>query len=148
MCLNYIIASCIRNQSQTQFQTQVAQSTVLPRGKIQGEQTESTLISAESKKNAYYFDYTAKAENQPETHFRAIFSLALGATGGAGNVLITLTAQTPEHCYKELKPVFDNIIESYGKIKAWSQEWQSQLTTFGFCHPLSYCDSDQYSLPS
>ena len=91
---------------------------MLPRGKIQGEKTESTLISAETKKSAYYFDYTVKPTDQPETHFRAIFTLALGATGGAGNVLVTLTAQTPEYRYKEMKPVIDNIIESYGRIVA------------------------------
>jgi hypothetical protein len=100
------------------YKLQVAQATVLPRGKIQGVDTESTLVSAVSRNNAYYFDYKAKATNQPETHFRVIFSMALGATGGAGNVLVTLTAQTPESRYTEMKPIFDDIIESYGKTKA------------------------------
>jgi hypothetical protein len=45
---------------------QVARATILPKGELQGETTESKLISAESKKNAYYFDYTALPPNQPE----------------------------------------------------------------------------------
>jgi hypothetical protein len=48
-----------------------------------------------------------------QTHYRAIFSMAMGATGGAGNVLVTLTVQTPEARYAEMKPVFDEIINSY-----------------------------------
>lgn len=96
---------------------QVAQMTILPKGSLAGDETESTMISAESKKNAYMFDYKSKVPNQPERHFRTIFALAQGATGGAGGVLVTLTAQTPESRYGEMKGVFDEIIDSYGKAK-------------------------------
>jgi len=96
---------------------QVAQMTILPKGQLANvDDNESRMLSAESKKNAYYFDYTIKAENQPKTHFRTIFALAAGATGGAGSVLVTLTAQVPESKYDEMKPTFDAIVNSYGKL--------------------------------
>lgn len=96
---------------------QVAQTTILPKGSLAGEETASEMISAESKKNAYVFDYKAKVPKQPERHFRTIFALAQGATGGAGGVLVTLTAQTPETRYVEMKGFFDEMIDSYGKVK-------------------------------
>jgi len=95
---------------------EVAQSTILPKGEIMGEATTSSMISAESKKNAYFFDYSAKVPGQPERHFRSIFTLAQGATGGAGANLVTITVQCPESRYAEMKPTFDAIIESYGKL--------------------------------
>jgi len=96
---------------------QVAQMTIMPKGNIAGEETVSSMINAESKKNAYIFDYMSKVPKQPERHFRTIFTLAQGATGGAGSVLVTLTAQTPESRYGEMKGVFDEMIDSYGKAK-------------------------------
>lgn len=95
---------------------EVAQSTILPKGQIMGEETTSKLISAESKKNAYIFDYSAAVPGQPERHFRSIFTLAQGATGGAGANLVTITVQCPEGRYGEMKPTFDAIIDSYGKV--------------------------------
>lgn len=52
-----------------------------------------------------------------QTHFRTIFALINGATGGAGSILVTATVQTPESMYAEKKPLFDNIMASYGKMK-------------------------------
>lgn len=95
---------------------EVAQSTILPKGQIMGEETTSKLMSAESKKNAYIFDYSAAVPGQPERHFRSIFTLAQGATGGAGANLVTITVQCPESRYGEMKPTFDAIVESYGKV--------------------------------
>ena len=95
---------------------EVAQSTILPKGQIMGEATTSKLIQAESKKNAYFFDYSAKVPGQPERHFRSIFTLAQGATGGAGAILVTITVQCPESRYGEMKPTFDAIIDSYAKM--------------------------------
>ena len=48
--------------------TQVAQTTILPKGKILDEASDikSVMLSAESKKNAYYFDYTVTPPNLPE----------------------------------------------------------------------------------
>lgn len=95
---------------------QVAQTTILPKGEIAGaEGVSATMLSAESKKNCYFFDYKQTVPNQPETHFRTIFTLINGATGGAGGVLVTITAQTPESNYAAMKPVFDQIIDSYSK---------------------------------
>ena len=71
------------------------------------------MLNAESKKQAYFFDYVTKVPEQPETHFRTIFSLATGAAGGLGNVLVSITAQTPEANYETMKPLFDKVIESY-----------------------------------
>ena len=51
-----------------------------------------------------------------QTHFRTIFSLTQGATGGAGAVLVTLTAQTPESRYGNMKSLFDEIVDSYRKL--------------------------------
>lgn len=75
------------------------------------------MLSSESKKQAYFFDYVTKIPNQPKTHFQTIFSL-LPKVGGqqganAGNVLLTITVQTPESEYDSLKPLFDEVIESY-----------------------------------
>mmetsp|Transcript_33394 Transcript_33394/g.37998 ORF Transcript_33394/g.37998 Transcript_33394/m.37998 type:complete len:239 (+) Transcript_33394:102-818(+) len=97
---------------------QVAQTTILPRGEINLETTKSVMLNAESKKNAYFFDYKVTPPNQPETHYRTIFYLAQGATGGAGSVLATMTAQCPESRYGELKPLFNEIIDSFGKYEA------------------------------
>lgn len=126
------------------FLQQVAESVILPRGElVGGEPIPSELISSESKKNAYFFDYKVTPPGQPEvrdnalgslalfvgsqltlppvthsffqTHYRAIFALAQGATGGAGSILVTLTIQTPESRYKELKPIIDKMVDSYGK---------------------------------
>lgn len=93
---------------------QVAQATILPKSTLAGkDDIESKMLSAESKRSAYFFDYYVKTPSQPQTRFRTIFSLAAGATGGAGSVLVSVTAQTPEADYESLKPLFDEIIESY-----------------------------------
>lgn len=70
------------------------------------------MLLAESKKQAYFFDYVTKVPQQPETHFRTIFSLAQGAAGGS-SVLVSITAQTPEASYGDMKPLFDEILDSY-----------------------------------
>lgn len=117
--------------------------TILPKGNMAIEDNESKMIQAESKKNAYFFDYTAKTPGQPkvreeciacarqeclltvdysrhllllQTHFRTIFSLA-SLPDSAGATLVTITAQAPEDRYKDLKPLFDEIMDSYGKLK-------------------------------
>lgn len=97
----------------------VAQTTILPKGKLMDEKNESgissKMILAESKKNAYMFDYMVKVDGTSR-HFRTIFALASGATGGAGSVLVTITAQALESEYSSgTKDVFDAIIDSYGK---------------------------------
>ena len=50
------------------FVLQVAQTTILPKGEILGDTTgtKSVMLSAESKKNAYYFDYKVTPPNLPE----------------------------------------------------------------------------------
>lgn len=98
---------------------QVAQATILPMGNV-GLRSDSSseMLFSESKKSAYIFDYTIKADNQPKRHFRTIFTLITGATGGAGSVLVTITAQTSESKYgSAMKGVFDEIINSYDKLK-------------------------------
>jgi PsbP len=97
---------------------QVAAQTILPKAELAGDDSvEAKMIAAVSAKQAYMFDYTQAIANiQPPTHFRTIFTLQQGATGGAGAVLVTITLQTPEERYAaSLKPLFDKIIESYGK---------------------------------
>ncbi|CAB9519196.1 expressed unknown protein [Seminavis robusta] len=98
---------------------QVAAQTILPKSSLMmnDDSVQAEMIKAESKKQAYIFDYTqAVAKIQPLTHFRTIFTLQQGATGGAGAVLVTITLQTPEERYtSSLKPLFDQIIDSYGK---------------------------------
>jgi hypothetical protein len=99
---------------------QVAAQTILPKSALSNTPgVEAEMIAAESKKQAYLFDYYQSIANvQPPTHFRTIFTLQQGATGGAGAVLVTITLQAPEEKYKaSLKPVFDTIIDSYGKAK-------------------------------
>jgi len=52
-----------------------------------------------------------------QRHFRTIFSLIQGATGGAGSVLVSITAQTLESRYDaEMKSKFEHIIDSFEKL--------------------------------
>lgn len=94
---------------------QVAAQTILPKGKIAGFDVEAEMLSAVSSKQAYIFDYIqAVPEIQPTTHFRTIFTLRQGATGGAGAVLVTITAQTTESRYQsELRGLYDRVIDSF-----------------------------------
>ena len=97
---------------------QVAAQTIMPKGKLMDESSDTVanMLKTESKKQAYFFDYTQKVGVvQPETHFRTIFALQQGATGGAGAVLVTITAQTPEDNYSNAKSTLDAIVESYDK---------------------------------
>jgi len=95
---------------------QVAEQTILPKGKIAGFDVESKMLATASKNQAYYFDYVQEVPNvQPQTHVRAIFALAQGATGGAGAVLVTVTGQAPEARYGTVKSIFDHAVDSYGK---------------------------------
>mmetsp|Transcript_17187 Transcript_17187/g.47078 ORF Transcript_17187/g.47078 Transcript_17187/m.47078 type:complete len:223 (+) Transcript_17187:134-802(+) len=96
---------------------QVAVQTILPKGQLAGVEVDSKMLSAVSAKQSYLFDYLQSVPNvQPMTHFRTIFTLQQGATGGAGSVLVTITAQTPEERYKnELESTFNKIIDSFTK---------------------------------
>ena len=76
---------------------------------------ESSLLAAESKSSTYQFDYKVRMPDQPEIHYRAIFALSAQGTGAAGQVLVTVTAQTPESKYAETKEAFDKIIQSFKK---------------------------------
>ena len=96
----------------------VGDQTVLPKGQLAGVDIESKMLSAVSERQAYFFDYQQRVPNvQPMTHFRSIFSLQQGATGGAGSILVTITAQCPEERYSGLKPMFDDIVASFAKMK-------------------------------
>lgn len=96
---------------------EVGQATILPKGPLAVQETKNKMIVAESKKNSYYFDYTSQSTGQPMRHFRTIFTLVSGATGGAGSVLVTITAQTLESRYDSLKSTFNEVIDSYEKLK-------------------------------
>jgi len=97
---------------------EVGQSTILPKSEVAGiNGVESNMISAVSNKQAYFFDYVQTVPPQPETHFRTIFSLANGATGGAGSVLVSITVQSPEADYVSMKPLFTKILDSYQNSK-------------------------------
>lgn len=93
----------------------VGQGTILPPATLAGQDTESEMLKAESASDAYYFDYTVKSSGQPKRHFRSLFTLIKGGTGGAGSVLVTITAQTLESRYDSFKNTFDEIIKSYKK---------------------------------
>lgn len=110
---------------------EVAQTTILPKGELGGQDTNaSKMLSAVAKKNAYYFDYVATpvVPIEPGTsssgamtktlepqHFRTIFTL-LPLKNNAGLTLVTITLQTSEERYGDLKELFDQVIDSYGKI--------------------------------
>lgn len=96
---------------------QVAQQTILPKSNLVGETTNNEMLTADTKGSSYYFDYVSQSPGQPKRHFRTIFSLAAGATGGAGSVLVSITAQTLDSNYANLKPLFDDVVNSYGKLK-------------------------------
>jgi len=93
---------------------EVGQATILPKAEIAAKQgIESEMLSSEAKKKAYFFDYVQEVPSQPKTHFRTIFSLANGATGGAGSILVSITVQTPEADYQSMEPLFNKILDSY-----------------------------------
>lgn len=94
---------------------QVAQATILPKSSLaMVDDVKSKMLDAASKKQAYFFDYVTKVPTQPETHFRTIFTLAAPqSTSSGSNVLVTITAQTPETEYESLKPLFDQLMNSY-----------------------------------
>lgn len=104
---------------------QVAAQTIMPKGALAGNEDDAfaKMLSATSAKQAYLFDYrqtvplTADNNSGVPTHFRVIFALQQGATGGAGSILVTITAQTPEARYPMLQPSFDAIVDSFGKSK-------------------------------
>lgn len=98
----------------------VGQMTVLPKGTIGLQESESKMLKAESKKNAYFFDYKQKVEDRPETHFRSIFTLtSQEKQGGSGSNLITISIQTPEDRYTDSKnkPIFDQLMNAYKEVK-------------------------------
>lgn len=95
---------------------QVAQQTILPKSDMVGEKTDNQMLASDSKKDAYFFDYISQTPGQPKRHFRTIFALKVGATGGAGSVLVTITAQSLEDNYADLKPLFNSVINSYEKF--------------------------------
>jgi hypothetical protein len=95
----------------------VAARTVLPKGELMGKESDAQMLSAvsENQKALYLFDYTQSVPAAGgKTHFRSLFTMRPGA--GAGAVLVTITAQTPEARYAaQLMPVFDTVIQSYAK---------------------------------
>jgi len=104
---------------------EVAQSTILPKGELAGLDDASKMLSAVSKNNAYYFDYVATPVVPTESgkamtktlkpvHFRTIFTL-LPLKNSAGMTLVTITLQTTEERYGDVKGVFDDVVNSYGK---------------------------------
>lgn len=109
---------------------QVAQATILPKGELGGNADDSKMLSAVSKKNAYYFDYTttpvvpvepgsgsgALTKKLKPLHFRTIFTL-LPLKEGAGSTLVTVTMQTSEEKYEGLKGVFGEIVDSFEKVQ-------------------------------
>lgn len=107
---------------------EVGQATILPKGTLAGGEeasADSKMISAVAKKNAYFYDYVVvpQGEGAPtkKQHYRTIFTLLPMKTGAgqqAGLTLVTITAQTTEEKYSEggLGKVFDDVMESYGKL--------------------------------
>mmetsp|Transcript_3530 Transcript_3530/g.7360 ORF Transcript_3530/g.7360 Transcript_3530/m.7360 type:complete len:262 (-) Transcript_3530:210-995(-) len=106
---------------------QVAQTTILPKGELAGLDDASQMLSAVSKNNAYYFDYVATpvvptepgssgalTKKLKKQHFRTIFTL-LPLKNSAGMTLVTITLQTTEDRYGDVKGVFDGVVDSYGK---------------------------------
>lgn len=108
---------------------QVAQATILPKGELGGQPDDSKMISATSRRNAYYFDYTSTPVVPVEAgsgsgslmkkvtplHFRTIFTL-LPLTVGGGSTLVTITMQTTQEKYDGLKGMFDEIVDSFKRV--------------------------------
>jgi hypothetical protein len=107
----------------------VAQMTILPKGDLAGQGDDSRMLSAVSKNNAYYFDYVATpvvpieagtsssgalTKTLKAQHFRTIFTL-LPLKNSAGMTLVTVTLQTSEERYADVRVLFDQIIDSLGK---------------------------------
>ncbi len=96
---------------------QVAAQTILPKGVLAGAENDAKMLSATSANQAYLFDYQQTVPTGTPTHFRTLFALQQGATGGAGSLLVAITAQTPEERYGLLQKSFDAILDSFQKSK-------------------------------
>jgi hypothetical protein len=137
--LGYVAYTSVRddftNLSSFGSVDEVGQATILPKELAGGDGSTSTMLSAISTKGAYYFDYIASpivpvtnvnssgrlTKQLKPQHFRTIFTLLppVGITS-AGMTLVTLTLQTSEERYNDgsnVKGMFDNIINSYEKMK-------------------------------
>lgn len=66
----------------------MAETTILPKGSLAGEDNESKMLKAESKKNSYFFDYEAKTPGQPLV--RSYFLFVLYSINLRLNVVLTL----------------------------------------------------------
>ena len=69
---------------------------------------ESKLITAESRKGYFYYDYVVQPEGQPKRHLLTIFTVL-----GEEQVLATFTAQCLEEQYEAAKPTLDAIAASF-----------------------------------
>ncbi len=51
---------------------QVGQMTILPKGALMGQESDNKMLSSESKKNAYFYDYVSKSPGQPKVSIRML----------------------------------------------------------------------------
>mmetsp|Transcript_32746 Transcript_32746/g.75351 ORF Transcript_32746/g.75351 Transcript_32746/m.75351 type:complete len:264 (-) Transcript_32746:1736-2527(-) len=99
----------------------VGETTILPKGAIMGvTDTAGKMLSAVSKKNAYFYDYVVNIASQPERHLRTIFTLQTASDADkipqAGSMLVTITAQTTQDRYESNRELFEMMVDSYSKV--------------------------------
>ena len=75
-----------------------------------GDLVEGRMLSSESIKDCYIYDYTIEQSRGPKRHLRSLFTIK--ADAGA-SILVGLTAQCMEDKYADLAPTFKEVIKSF-----------------------------------
>ena len=75
-----------------------------------GDLVEGRMLSSETIKGCYVYDYTIEQSRGPKRHLRSLFTIK---ADGAASILVGLTAQCLEGKYAELAPTFKAVIASF-----------------------------------
>jgi hypothetical protein len=75
-----------------------------------GDDIDANMLSKDTIKGNYNYDYTIQQKGGPKRHLRSLFTVQ--ADGGA-SLLVGLTAQCLEPSYAELAPMFKSVLASY-----------------------------------
>ena len=79
-----------------------------------GDPIEGKMVSQDTIKGSYVYDYTIEQKGGPKRHLRSLFAIkADPIKDGASSILVSLTAQCLEASHKDLAPMFKAVMESY-----------------------------------
>ena len=75
-----------------------------------GDDIDAKMLSKETIKGNYNYDYTIQQKSGPKRHLRSLFSIQVD---GGASLLIGLSAQCLEPRYEEMAPTFKAVLASY-----------------------------------